>query len=113
MSLSVKEDRAGRVLVLSPQDRLDSINSREFQALVMSHIEGGEDSVVVNFSDLNYISSAGIRVTQLASKALEEAEGQFVLCALSDDIRRVFRISGFDRVIPIADTLEDALARSS
>ena len=113
MPLSVTEDRAGQVLVLSPRDRLDSANSREFQALVMGHIDAGEKSIVVSFSNLAYISSAGIRVTQLASKALEKSEGQFVLCAMNENISKVFRISGFDRVISIADTLGDALARFS
>lgn len=111
MSLSVTEERVGRVLVLSPQGRLDSINSREFHALVMSHIDSGERSVAVNFSNLDYISSAGIRATQIASNATKEAGGQFMLCAMNENISNVFRISGFDRIIAIANTVEDALAR--
>ena len=113
MSLCVKEDRAGQVLVLSPEGRLDSINSGEFQALMMGHIDAGEESMIVDFSNLDYISSAGIRAAQLASKALKESEGQFVLCAMNENISKVFRISGFDRVIATVDTLEDALARIS
>ena len=113
MSLSVKENREGQVLVLSPQGRLDSANAREFQALVMGRIDGGEKSMIMDLSGLAYISSAGIRVMQLASKALKESGGQFMLCAMKDHISNVFRISGFDRVIAIAGTLEDALARFS
>ena len=113
MSLSVKENREGQVLVLSPQGRLDSANTREFQTLVMGHIDGGEESMIVDLSNLDYISSAGIRVMRLASKALEESGGQFLLCAMRDHISKVFRISGFDRVIAIAGTMEDALARFS
>ena len=113
MSLSVTESREGQVLVLSPQGRLDSVNAREFQALVMGHVDAGEESMIVDLSNLDYISSAGIRVTQLASKALKESGGQFLLCAMRDHISNVFRVSGFDRVIAIADTLEDALARFS
>ena len=111
MPISVKEDRAGQVLVLSPEGRLDSVNAGDFQTLLMSRIEGGEKRVIVEFSALDYISSAGIRVTRLASTALAESGGQFMLCAMDDNIRNVFRISGFDQVIAIADTLEDALAR--
>lgn len=113
MSLSVNERREGQVLVLSPQGRLDSVNTREFQALVMGRIDGGEKSMIMDLSGLDYISSAGIRVMQLASKALKESGGQFLLCAMRDHISNVFRVSGFDRVIAIADTLEDALARFS
>ena len=111
MSLNVKEDRAGQVLVLSPEGRLDSINAGEFQALVMGHIDGGEKCVIVDLSNLDYISSAGVRAAQLASRALKESGGQFMLCAMSESIRRVFNISGFDRIIDIAGTLQDALDR--
>ena len=111
MTLSVKEDRAGRALVLLPEGRLDSINAGEFQALVTGRIGAGEKRVIVDFSNLDYISSAGIRVMQLASETLEESGGRFMLCGLNNDISRVFRITGFDRIIDIADTLEEALAR--
>lgn len=111
MSLSVKENRTEQALVLSPEGRLDSVNAGEFQALVTGHIDAGENSVIVDFSNLDYISSAGIRVMQIASENLEESGGRFALCAMSENISRVFRISGFDRVIAIADTLEDALTR--
>ena len=77
MSISVKEDRVGQVLVLSPEGRLDSVNSGEFQALMTGRIDGGEKNMIVDFSNLNYISSAGIRATQLASRALQDAGGQF------------------------------------
>ena len=111
MSLTVKEDRAEQALVLSPEGRLDSVNAGEFQALVKGHIDAGEKRVIVDFSNLDYISSAGVRVMQFASETLEESGGRCVLCALNNDISRVFRITGFDRIIDIADTLEDALTR--
>ena len=111
MSLSVKENRTGQALVLLPEGRLDSANAGEFQALVTGYIDAGENSVIVDFSNLDYISSAGIRVMQLASETLEQSGGQFALCAMSENISRVFQISGFDRIIAVADTLADALAR--
>ena len=113
MSISVTEDRVGQVLVLSPEGRLDSVNTGEFQSLTMGHIDGGEKNMIMDFSSLNYISSAGIRVTRLASNALEESGGQFVICAMNEYISKVYRISGFDRIIAVADTREEALARFS
>lgn len=94
-----------------PEGRLDNVNAGEFQALVTGHIDAGEKSLIVDFSNLDYISSAGLRVVQLASETLVKSGGRFALCAMSENISRVFRISGFDRIIAIADTLEDALAR--
>lgn len=93
-----------------PEGRLDSVNAGEFQALVTGHIDAGEKSLIMDFSNLDYISSAGIRVVQLASETLGKSGGRFALCAMSENISRVFRISGFDRILDIADTLQDALA---
>jgi anti-anti-sigma factor len=111
MSLTVKENRTAQALVLLPESRLDSVNAGEFQALVTDHIDAGEKNVIVDFSNLDYISSAGIRVMQLATEAQKKSGGRFMLCAMNDNISNVFRITGFDRIIDIADTLQDALAR--
>lgn len=111
MTVNVKEDRVGQALVLLPEGRLDSVNVAEFQALVTGHIDAGENSVVVDFSNLDYISSAGIRVMQLATEAQKKSGGRFMLCAMNYNISNVFRITGFDRILDIADTLQDALAR--
>ena len=96
-----------------PEGRLDSTNAREFKALALGHIEGGEKGIIVDFSNLDYISSAGIRVVEIASRTLEKSGGRFTLCAMSDSVSRVFHITGFDRIIAVVDTLEQALARAA
>ena len=56
--------------------------------------------------------SAGYRSwSRIATGAQKKSGGRFMLCAMNDNISNVFRITGFDRILDIADTLQDALAR--
>ena len=113
MDIEVAEERTDEVLVLLPIGRLDSGNARSFESVVMDHVSSGERRLIVDFSRLDFISSSGMRVLLIAAKALKAGEGTLVLCAMKNHIEEVFRISGFDRIIPIKDSRELALAVSA
>ena len=112
MDIEVAEERAEEKLILVPVGRLDSANARSFETVVMERIAGGEQRLVIDFSQLNFISSSGMRVLLIAAKKLQASHGSIVLCAMKDHIHEVFRISGFDRIIPIKDSREAALDAS-
>ena len=112
MEIEVAEEREDGALVLLPVGRLDSANARAFEAIVMERVGAGEQRLVVDFSKLNFISSSGMRVLLLAAKQLHARQGVLVLCSMQDHIHEVFRISGFDQIIPIRDSREAALADS-
>jgi anti-sigma B factor antagonist len=77
----------------------------------MEAMEGGARSVVIDFENLDYISSAGLRIILKTTKDLKRTEGNIVLCAMQDYVKEVFEIAGFDSFLPIVPTVEDALAK--
>ena len=81
--------------------RIDGANAREFQTALDAAIDDNECAVVLDMERLSYISSAGLRVILLTAKALQGRNRKFAICALSESIREVFEISGFDKIIPI------------
>lgn len=101
------------VLVLSPRGRIDHQTGGEFGQALMSRVGGpqGNTRVVVNFTGVDYINSEGLRVVLLVSKRMAGTKGALVLCAMKDHIREVFKISGFDKIVTIADTEAGALKR--
>lgn len=109
MDIEVAEERNDDVLVLLPVGRLDSGNARSFESVVMQRISGGEQRLIIDFRRLDFISSSGLRVLLLAAKALKAGAGTLVLCGMKAHIEEVFRISGFDRIIPIKASREAAL----
>lgn len=111
--IEVAEARVAGALVLLPAGRLDSANARSFEALVMERIGGGERRLVVDFSQLDFISSSGLRVLLIAAKALQADAGKLVLCCMKNHIEDVLRISGFDRIIAIKASRAEALEACS
>ena len=75
-----------------------------------SVIEEGDRAVILNFQDLMYISSAGIRVVLMTAKSLQRREARFALCSLSEPVREIFEVSGFDKIIPIHSSQDEAIS---
>ncbi len=109
MDIEVLEERHHGVLVLLPVGRLDSGNASAFESIVMGLINSGERHLIVDFCRLDFISSSGLRVALLATRALKASQGRIVLCAMKKNIDEVFRISGFDRIISIKESRKEAL----
>ncbi len=79
--------------------RLDTATAPELEAELKSAAEGAE-KIVFNFSELEYISSAGLRVILTAQK-LMLGHGKMELHNVNDSIMEVFRITGFDDILTI------------
>jgi anti-sigma B factor antagonist len=107
--MEVTEKRQNGVIVLVPKGRLDSNTSDDFEKRLLGLVGAGETSVVIDFKDLDYISSAGLRVLLKAAKELKKKNGQIAFCAVKDYIREIFELSGFVSFFPIHPTLEDSL----
>ncbi len=108
MNIEVATEREDKTLVLLPVGRLDSANARSFEQIVMEQISSGEQSLIVDFSRLTFISSSGMRVLLIAAKRLQATKGKLVLCEMKEHIEEVFRISGFDQIIPIKSSRGEA-----
>jgi len=108
--MAIAIERSGDVLILLPQGRLDSNNAGAVESEILGHVAAGTSRIVIDFSGLDYISSAGLRVVLVVAKKLKQAGGALVLCRLPAHIREVFEISGFLSILKSAETREDALA---
>ena len=107
--MEVTEKRQNGVIILVPKGRLDSNTSDDFEKRLLGLVGSGETSLVIDFKDLDYISSAGLRVLLKAAKELKKKNGQIAFCAVKDYIREIFELSGFVSFFPIHPTLEDSL----
>ena len=89
--------------------RLDTNTSPRFEGKLFQAILEGSKNMVVDFKDIDYISSAGLRVILKAFKALDREDGQIMLCSMQDYVRQLFKVTGIDDFVPIVATLDDAL----
>ncbi len=111
--MEISADREGGVVLAKANGRIDSSNSREFHSGLEAVITNDDSAVVLNFEDVSYISSAGMRVILLSAKSLQSSGTKFVLCSMNESIREVFKISGFDKIIPIHGSQSEALTAVS
>ena len=108
--MDIKTERDGATLVAMPEGRIDGRNAADFQDSLIGAIDSSDDRVVIDLTDLVYISSAGLRAVLLIAKSLDQRSAKFSLCSLSAPIREVFEISGFDQIIKIHGSRDEALA---
>ncbi len=101
--------REGDILIVALEGRLDGTNAAKFEEMLTSEIGDGGCSVVADLENLAYISSAGLRAILLVTKSVSSKGGKLALCSLSLQIEEVFKISGFDKIIPIHATRVEAV----
>ncbi len=89
--------------------RLDSNTSQMLEDKLFLAISDGINKIVVDFENLSYISSAGLRVIFKANKALNRKDGRIILCSMQKYVRDTFKITGIDSFVPIFATLDDAI----
>ena len=67
-------------------------------------------AVVLDCAELNYIASAGLRVVLMCAKRAQSAGTRLVVCGLQAPVREVFTVSGFLKILSVADDFEQAQA---
>lgn len=98
--MKIEENREGEKLTLQLSGRLDTSTAPRLQACVDSKLEGVSD-LQIDMENLEYISSAGLRVLLSAGKKMKAAEGDMVITGANEEIREVFKITGFDTILKI------------
>lgn len=106
--MEISQTQIGSIAVFGLKGRLDSKTSEAFEQQLLAAIKTGPQKVLLDFSQLDYISSAGLRVLLLATRALQEKQGAMALCALKPALKNVFDIAGFSQFFPIHASLEEA-----
>ncbi|WP_407454885.1 STAS domain-containing protein [Methanobrevibacter sp.] len=87
-------------LVLSVIGRIDTITSHDLEKEIDAEL-GNFDSLIMDFTDLEYISSAGLRLLISTQKKLKADNIPFVIKNVNDTVGEIFRMSGFNKILKI------------
>lgn len=109
--ISIKEEAKGDVLILRMNGRLDAVSSPAAEHIVFDFINTGHAKLVFNFTGVDYLSSAGMRMLLSVTKKLKTMPGKLVICSVTTNVMDVLRMSGFDHVLELSLTEEDALRK--
>lgn len=104
----------GNIAVAAPAGRLDHSVAGDFEHVLLPLADDAQNvGLVVDFTDVEYISSVGLRVLMLAAKAVRARKARIAAVGLQPIVAEVFAISRFDSVFEIHPTLADALRAMS
>ena len=107
--MTISDAHEGGVIVVSPHGRIDSTTS----ALLDRHLQGlaaaGQTRVVIDFTGVDYISSAGLRVLLALAKRGRDQKGRVALFGMNDSVRQVFALAGFVALFTITPTRAEAV----
>lgn len=100
---------APEVRTVIPRGRLDADLSQELESVLTDLIADEHHRLVVDFTQTSYISSSGLRVLLMAVRQARAHSGDVKLAAMKPAVRKVFDMSGFDRIFPIFETANEAV----
>lgn len=97
--MKINKSKKDSALTLAVEGRLESTTAPELESVVKSELDGITD-LTFDFTDLEYISSAGLRVLLLAQKAMNK-QGKMKVTGANEIVMEVFDITGFSGMLTI------------
>lgn len=97
--MTINKTQNGNELTIAVEGRLDTMTAPELEAELSKSLEGTE-SLILDFSKLDYISSAGLRVLLSAHKAMS-AKGGMKVTNVNEIVQEVFDVTGFADILTI------------
>lgn len=97
--MNITKNKNGSKLTLTLEGRLDTTTAPQLEGELKSALEGIAD-LEFDFQDLEYLSSAGLRVLLAAQKAMNK-QGNMVIRHVNETIQEVFEVTGFVDILTI------------
>ena len=97
--MNIVNTREGTRLTLAVEGRLDTTTAPQLEAEIKSNLDGVTE-LALDFEQLEYLSSAGLRVILAAQKTMNK-QGSMVVRHINETIREVFEVTGFADILTI------------
>lgn len=99
MKLNITQN--GKTVTASVDGRLDTMTSPELEKGLAPYFAEQGIELTLDCKDMEYISSAGLRIVLMAHKSIAAKGGRFILSNLNKEVRSVFDMTGFSRILTI------------
>lgn len=96
-------------VILRIDGRLDVASAPILEKKISSLMDEGHYQLILDFSQVDYLSSAGMRVLLSAKKKLKAKKGALILFSVTDDVGEIFKMAGFDKILHICHSEKEAL----
>ena len=97
--LNIEKKQDGKDLTVALTGRLDTVTAPELESELASSLDDVEN-LVIDMTDLEYISSAGLRVLLTAQKTMNQ-KGSMKLTNVNETVMEIFDVTGFVDILTI------------
>jgi anti-anti-sigma factor len=108
--MHITEHVSNGVAILSINGRIDAASADQFQQKLLATIGDRPVRLVLDFAQVEYISSSGLRVLIVAAKRVTAVRGKMLFCGMGGLVREVFELAGFTALAPFFLDRDAALA---
>ncbi|RJQ52201.1 MAG: anti-sigma factor antagonist [Actinobacteria bacterium] len=108
MDLRIESNTVDGVAVLGLKGEVDVYTAPKLKSSLIDLVDEGSYDIVVDLSDVDFIDSSGLGVLVGGLKRVKSHEGSISLVCSQENILKIFRITGLNKVFPIYSTLEEA-----
>lgn len=107
--MEVTESRQDGCVLFRIRGKIDTNTAPDLEEQVIPLIAQGQRRLIFDLSEVEYVSSAGLRIFLLASRKLARTDPRVALAAVPDHIKQVFDVAGFSSLFSFYTTTEEAL----
>jgi anti-anti-sigma factor len=104
MDISIQQD--DRCLIITLSGPLNAATVSELEQVCLPRIQKGLESMVLDFTGVELMTSAGLRSLLCLGKPLTEIGSQLVICGMPAIVEEVFTLAGFDSLFPMFNSLD-------
>ncbi len=109
MGLEIEMDEVDKKVILRLDGRLDAISAPLLEKKMNNLLQEGHKELILDFSKVDYLSSAGMRLLLSATKKWKAMKGHLVLFSIQEDVMEILKMAGFERVLTIFNVEQEAL----
>jgi anti-anti-sigma factor len=108
--MEITDKQVDGVVVVSLAGRLDAVTSSQLEERFNALVSPSKRHFVLELSQLDYVSSGGLRVILAMAKKLTELSGGLVLACLHPFVEDIMNMAGFNALLPTAGSEAEAIA---
>lgn len=109
--MRIQTSRAeNEVVLVEVEGEVDAHTARELETTLNGLLAQGSNRLILDASQLDFISSTGLQVIMFAQREASQQGGEVRVCGLKAQTRRIFVMAGLDEWLHLSDTRQEAMA---
>ncbi len=108
--MHITQSKEGSLTIVALNGRLDTLSSESLDKELKQLTDNSVNKILIDFSNLEFISSSGLRVLLTTAKSVKATDGKLALCALQQHVKEVFDVAGFTMLFAIFNSQQEAIS---